>query len=195
MRRSTRFLPITLLIFAFTLVVFFAHQGAIHAEDDHGDYRFTSTNLVIGSGAISGVIDTSNIMFDVDYFSFSAKRGIKYTFVLDEITVDNANISIINSIALGNENSPDQELTISSREKTVSWIATTTDTYYVEVAGTLNNSDGSFYLGTMHLAASRTPNYLIATLMISPAQPKSRPETSIREQSAPGPTNPASLGH
>ena len=74
MRRSTRFLPITLLIFAFTSVVFFAHQGAIHAEDDHGDYRFTSTNLVIGSGAISGVIDTSNIMFDVDYFSFSLKE-------------------------------------------------------------------------------------------------------------------------
>ena len=120
MRRSATFLPITLLVFAFTLVVIFAHQGVIHAEDDHGDYRFASTNLVIGSGAIPGVIDTSNIMFDVDYFSFSARRGIKYTFVLDEITVDNANISIINSIARGNESSPDQELTISTRQKTVS---------------------------------------------------------------------------
>ena len=152
MRRSATFLPITLLVFAFTLVVIFAHQGVIHAEDDHGDYRFTSTNLVIGSGAIPGVIDTSDIMFDVDYFSFSARRGIKYTFVLDEITVDNANISIVNSIARGNESSPDQELTISSRQKTVSWVATTTDTYYVEVAGTLNNSDGSFYLGNYALS-------------------------------------------
>ena len=152
MRRSATFLPITLLVFAFTLVVIFAHQGVIHAEDDHGDYRFTSTNLVIGSGAIPGVIDTSDIMFDVDYFSFSARRGIKYTFVLDEITVDNANISIVNSIARGNESSPDQELTISTRQKTVSWVATTTDTYYVEVAGTLNNSDGSFYLGNYALS-------------------------------------------
>ena len=152
MRRSATFLPITLLVFAFTLVVIFAHQGVIHAEDDHGDYRFTSTNLVIGSGSIPGVIDTSDIMFDVDYFSFSARRGIKYTFVLDEITVDNANISIVNSIARGNESSPDQELTISTRQKTVSWVATTTDTYYVEVAGTLNNSDGSFYLGNYALS-------------------------------------------
>ena len=152
MRRSATFLPITLLVFAFTLVVVFAHQGVIHAEDDHGDYRFTSTNLAIGSGAIPGVIDTSDIMFDVDYFSFSARRGIKYTFVLDEITVDNANISIVNSIARGNESSPDQELTISTRQKTVSWVATTTDTYYVEVAGTLNNSDGSFYLGNYALS-------------------------------------------
>lgn len=152
MRRSVRLLPMTLLLLALTLVAFFAHQSTIHAEDDHGDYRFTSTNLSIGSGAISGMINTSDILFDVDYFSFQASRGVKYTFVLDEVTVVDANISIINSIARGNNSSPEQELTVSGGQKTVSWTARTTDTYYVEVAGTLNNSDGSFYLGNYTLS-------------------------------------------
>ena len=126
----------TLLLLALTLVAFFAHQSTIHAEDDHGDYRFTSTNLSIGSGAISGMINTSDILFDVDYFSFQASRGVKYTFVLDEVTVVDANISIINSIARGNNSSPEQELTVSGGQKTVSWTARTTDTYYVAVSYT-----------------------------------------------------------
>ena len=128
MRRSVTQLPMTMLLLALTLVAFITHQSTIHAEDDHGDYRFTSTNLDIGSGAISGAINTSDILFDVDYFSFQAERGVKYTFVLDEVTVVDANLSIINSIARGNDSSPEQELTISGGQKTVSWSARTTDT-------------------------------------------------------------------
>ena len=72
MRKTTALLPMTLLLLALVAVAFFANQSTIHAEDDHGDYRFTSTNLKIGSGAMSGVIDPSDILFDVDYFSFQA---------------------------------------------------------------------------------------------------------------------------
>ena len=160
MRRSVTHLSMTLLLLALTMVAFITHQSTIHAEDDHGDYRFTSTNLDIGSGAISGVINTSDILFDVDYFSFQAERGVKYTFVLDEVTVVDANLSIINSIARGNDSSPEQELTISGGQKTVSWIARTTDTYYVEVAGTLNNSDGSFYLGNYNLSGFEDTRFI-----------------------------------
>ena len=152
MRISSSLLPVTLLMLALVVVAFFANQSTIHAEDDHGDYRFTSTNLSIGSGAISGVINQSDILFDVDYFSFQAVRGVKYTFVMDEITVVDANIAIINSISRGNDNSPEQDLTVSGGQKTVSWIARTSDTYYVEVSGTINNSDGSFYLGNYTLS-------------------------------------------
>jgi hypothetical protein len=152
MRISSSLLPATLLMLALIVVAFFANQSTIHAEDDHGDYRFTSTNLSIGSGAISGVINTSDILFDVDYFSFQALKGVKYTFVMDEITVVDANIAIINSISRGNDNSPEQELTVSGGQKTVSWVARTSDTYYVEVSGTINNSDGSFYLGNYTLS-------------------------------------------
>ena len=147
MRKQLTLLPVTLLMIALAAVAFFANQSTIHADDDHGDYRFTSTNLNIGSGAVSGIIDPSDILFDVDYFSFQALRGVKYSFVLDEITVVDANISIINSISRGNNNSPEQEITVTGGQKTVTWVARTTDTYYVEVAGTINNFDGSFYLG------------------------------------------------
>ncbi len=160
MRISKTLLPMTLLLLALTLVAFFAHQSTIHAEDDHGDYRFTSTNLSIGSGAVSGVINTSDILFDVDYFSFQAVRGVKYTFVLDEVTVVDANISIINSLARGNDSSPEQELTVSGGQKTVSWVARTSDTYYVEVAGTINNSDGSFYLGNYTLSGFEDTRFI-----------------------------------
>ena len=147
MQYSTLRLPITLILMALITVAFFSNHSNLHAEDDHGDYRFTSTSLDIGSGAIPGIINTSDIMFDVDYFSFQATRGVRYTFLLNEITVVNANIAIINSLSRGSDSSPEQELTVSGGQKTITWIARTTDTYYVEVSGTLNNSDGSFYLG------------------------------------------------
>ena len=147
MRKPLTLVPITLLMIALAAVAIFANQSTIHADDDHGDYRFTSTNLNIGSGAVSGIIDPSDVLFDVDYFSFQALRGVKYTFVLDEITVVDANISIINSISRGNTSSPEQELTVTGGQKTVTWVARTTDTYYVEIAGTVNHFDGSFYLG------------------------------------------------
>ena len=134
MRKSISLLPITLFFLALVAVAFFSNQNIIHAEDDHGDYRFTSTDLNIGSGAVSGVINPSDILFDVDYFSFQALRGVEYTFVLDEITVIDANISIINSLSRGNDNSPEQQLTVSGGQKTVTWIARTTDSYYVEVS-------------------------------------------------------------
>ncbi len=160
MRKSMTLLPMTLLLLALVAVAFFSNQSTIHAEDDHGDYRFTSTNLSIGSGAVSGVIDPSDILFDVDYFSFLAQRGVSYTFVLDETTVVDANISIINSLARGNASSPEQDLTVSGGQKTVTWIARTTDTYYVEVSGTINNFDGSFYLGNYTLSGFEDTRFM-----------------------------------
>ena len=160
MRKSMTLLPMTLLLLALVMVVFFSSQSTIHADDDHGDYRFTSTNLNIGSGAVSGVINASDILFDVDYFSFQALRGVRYTFVLDEVTVVDANISIINSLARGYESSPEQDLTVSGGQKTVTWIARTSDTYYVEVSGTINNFDGSFYLGNYTLSGFEDTRFM-----------------------------------
>ena len=150
----------TLLLLALIAVAFLSNQSTIYAEDDHGDYRFTSTNLSIGAGAVSGVIDTSDILFDVDYFSFQAQRGVKYTFVLDETTVVDANISVINSLSRGNDSSPEQHLTVSGGQKTVTWVARTTDTYYVEVSGTINNFDGSFYLGNYTLSGFEDTRFM-----------------------------------
>ncbi|MCH8297276.1 MAG: hypothetical protein IH873_04355 [Chloroflexi bacterium] len=160
MRKSTSPLTITLVFLALVAVAFFSNQYPTYAEDDHGDYRFTSTHLIIGTGAVAGVIDTSDVLFDVDYFSFQALRGVIYTFVLDEITVVNANIAIVNSLARGNFNSPDQELIVTGGQKTVTWTARTTDTYYVEISGTINNFDGSFYLGNYTLSGFEDTRFL-----------------------------------
>ncbi len=160
MRKSTSLLTMTLVFLAIVAVAFFSNQYPSYAEDDHGDYRFTSTHLSIGSGAVPGVIDTSDLLFDVDYFSFQALRGVRYTFVLDEVTVVDANIAIVNSLARGNGSSPDQDLVVTGGQKTVAWTARTTDTYYVEISGTINNADGTFYLGKYTLSGFEDSRFL-----------------------------------
>ena len=134
-------------LFAFAVAAFVTSGSPTFAEDDHGDYRFSATALGVGSGAVSGAIDSADILFDVDYFSFPARRGVRYTIVLDRVSVVDANVSVVNSLARGAGLSPDQTSGESGTQKTIEWSARTTDTYFVEVAGTINNSDGSFYLG------------------------------------------------
>ena len=160
MRKSVSLLTITLLFLAVIAVAFFTNQYPTYAEDDHGDYSSASTRLNIGSGAVSGTIDTAGILFDIDYFSFLARRGVEYTFVLDEITVVNADIAVVNSLSRGTSNSPGQELSITVGQKTVTWTARTTDTYYVEVAGTINYSNGSFYLGNYTLSGFENTRFV-----------------------------------
>ena len=160
MRKSTSLLTITLVFLAVIAAAFFSNQYPAYAEDDHGDYRFSSTQLDIGSGTITGAIDAANILFDIDYFFFPAVRGVRYTFVLDEVTVVNARIAVVNSLSRGNSNSPGQELTVAGGKKTVTWTARTTDTYYVEVSGSINNLDGSFNLGDYTVSGFEDTRFL-----------------------------------
>ncbi len=112
------------------------------ADDDHGDFRSTATPLPIGTGQLNGRIDPTRILFDVDYFSFDAIRGVRYTFVLDFLTVVNANFLVVNSVDRGGYASPGQILTQGDSNKRIEWIARTTDTYFVEVSGTIR-TDGT----------------------------------------------------
>lgn len=113
-----------------------------HADDDHGDFRSGATALPIGTGQLNGQIDQTPILFDVDYFSFDAVRGVRYTFVLDFVTVEDANMQVVNSVERGASASPGQSLTYGESGKRIEWIARTTDTYFVEVSGTIR-SDGT----------------------------------------------------
>lgn len=160
MQRSTSLVTMTLVFLAVVSVAFFANKYPTFAEDDIGDYRFTSTQLNIGSGAVYGVIDSVDIPLHVNYYFFQALRGVEYTFVLDEITVANANIAIINPLSRGDDNSPGQVLSVIGGQKTLTWTARTTDTYYVEVSGAPNNSDGSFYLGNYTLSGFEDTRFL-----------------------------------
>jgi len=152
MRKSTSLLTITLVFLALGAVAFLSNQYPTYAEDDHGDFRNVSTRLNIGAGAIFGAINTGGILFDIDYFSFQAARGVEYTFVLDEKTVVDANISVVNSLQRGNTDSPGQEISVTAGQKIVTWTARTTDTYYISVSGTVNHSDGTFNLGNYALS-------------------------------------------
>ena len=129
----------------------FAGSTPTLAKDDHGDYRFSATSIGIGSGAVSGLIDSTSVLFDVDYFSFPARRGVIYSVVLDLVSVDDARVNIVNSLARDSGSSPGQTTSQSGSQTTIEWVARTTDTYYVEVAGTIDPDDGSYLLGAYTL--------------------------------------------
>ena len=152
MQRSTSLATMTLVFLAVVSVAFFSNKYPTFAEEEIGDYRYTSTYLNIGTGAVYGVIDADDIPLHLNYYFFQARRGVEYTFVLDELTVVDADIAIINSLSRGDDVSPGQVLSVNGGQKTLTWTARTTDTYYVEVSGALNLSDGSYYLGNYTLS-------------------------------------------
>ncbi len=134
--------------------IFLGNTSPAQAEDDHGDYRTQATSLEIGAGKAFGDIDYTNILFDVDYFSFQAQRGTSYNFVLELDTVEDANLLVVNSGDRGADSSPGQVFTSAGNQKSVQWIARTTDTYFVEVSGTRNVSSGLQLLGSYSLSST-----------------------------------------
>jgi hypothetical protein len=152
MRGPASLLTAGLLAIAVAATSFFPNSGPAFADDDHGDYRYAATPLAVGGAALAGSVDAADVLFDVDYFSFQARRGVRYTIVLDQLTVANANVNVVNSLARGSGSSSGQVMTKTGSQKSIDWIARTTDTYFVEVAGTINNSNGAFYLGTYTVA-------------------------------------------
>lgn len=143
---DTRTLSVLVRFFLAVLVVvsglvFLDVVPVAHADDDHGDFRSSATPLPIGTGQLKGEIEPTPILFDVDYFSFEARRGVRYTFVLDLVTVPDAKFQVVNSVARGSHASPGQGHTNGESSKSIEWIARTTDTYFVEVVGTIG-TDG-----------------------------------------------------
>ena len=136
------------------LFIFLGDTSSAQADDDHGDYRTQATSLEVDSGKVFGDIDFTNVLFDVDYFSFDTQRGNSYTFVLELDTVEDANILVVNSVDRGATSSPGQVLTSDSNQKRVEWIARTSDTYFVEVSGTRNVLSGLQLLGSYSLSGT-----------------------------------------
>ena len=126
----------------------------VGADDDHGDYRSLATQIGIGFGAVSGQIDETSPFFDVDYFAFETKRGVKYTFTLDLTQVTDANLTVIDSSERGAGVSDEQTLTWNGNQKQVEWVAPTSGTYYLEVFGAQGAPDGPIFLGSYTLSAA-----------------------------------------
>jgi hypothetical protein len=137
----------SVVLFSAAGAVLLGDSGTAWADDDHGDYRTQATPLVVGAGLVTGEITPTTILFDVDYFSFTALRGTRYTIVLNLVTVDNANILVVNSMDRGAGSSPGQVFATGVSEKSVEWIARTTDTYFVEVSGTRDDVTREAILG------------------------------------------------
>ena len=123
------------------------------ANDDHGNTRSTATVLTIGAGGVTGNIDDSRLT-DKDYFKFSAQRGVRYTFTLETVTVEAANIAIINSQHRGIGLAEGQTLSQNGEEKSATWVAQTTDTYFIEVSGVQNSQGTGAFLGSYRLSGS-----------------------------------------
>ena len=81
----------TVLTFAGFLIL---GQTPIAADDDHGDVRSEATSLRVGPYTRNGVIDRSNSL-DRDYFSFAAKKGASYTFVVDAVKAEKVHVMIV----------------------------------------------------------------------------------------------------
>lgn len=144
------FLAVSVIASALLL---FDNTPVARADDDHGDFRSQATPLPIGTGQLNGEIDITSFLFDVDYFSFEALRGVRYRFELDFVTVENANFVLVDSVARGARTSPGQVFTSSESDKTIDWIARTTDTYFIEVSGTIH-PDGTPLHGTYLLTGT-----------------------------------------
>ena len=125
----------------------------VRADDDHSDFRSAATHLGIGAGKISGKIDETSLFFDVDYFTFEAQRGLRYTFSLDMVSVTDANVLVINSVDRGAGVAEGQTTSWDGQRKQVEWVARTTDTYFLEVFGAQGTPNGPVFLGDYSLSA------------------------------------------
>ncbi|PKB82224.1 MAG: hypothetical protein BZY88_05020 [SAR202 cluster bacterium Io17-Chloro-G9] len=132
----------------------FAPPQAVRADDDHSDYRSTATPLGIGTGEIAGHIDETSLFFDVDYFTFETRRGVRYTFTVDMVAVTDTNILVINSAERGSGVAEGQTVSWDGRRKQVEWVARTSDTYFLEVFGAQGTPDGPVFLGDYTLSAT-----------------------------------------
>ena len=155
MQKLTTLVRITVLVLTVTASSFLLNSSpSVQADDDHGDYRTQATPLNIGAGQITGQIDPTNVLYDVDYFSFVALRGARYTFVLELVGVEDANIQVVNSVDRGAGSSAGQLVSQETGRKTVQWIARTSDTYFLEVSGTRDGILGVALLGTYSITAT-----------------------------------------
>ena len=128
-----------------------APPNPVLAADDHGDYRNVSTPFDSSRGYMTGEIDQTPTGFDVDYFSFSAQRGERYTFSLEMGSVESANLTVVNAVARGIGSSEGQVTYQQGNQKKIEWTARTTDTYFVEVSADWDRLSGTVYLGTYTL--------------------------------------------
>jgi len=139
------------IIFAAFGLFQLATPTPVLAADDHGDFRTVATPINTIGGQIAGTIDSSLTGIDVDYFSFQAKRGVRYTFIMDLGTVESANLQVVNSIDRGIGSSEGQFAFDRGEQRLVDWIARTNDTYFVEVSADWDPLSGQVFLGTYAL--------------------------------------------
>ncbi len=144
-----RLFPWALAIAA--LSSFLLSSNDLFAQDDHGNYNTVATPLIIGAPAVSGSIDQLNGQADNDWFSFQAQRGTLYTVELERLDLVNVHVEVMNSGSRGYGRSPGQETEQHDRKNTISWIARTSETYFVRVAGQPIPDGNGHYLGSYTL--------------------------------------------
>ena len=160
--------PLSAALTIFLVAIFLLAAGLlqlasappVQAADDHADYRNEATPISTAGGQVSGNIDASITGIDVDYFSFQAQRGVRYTFILDLGTVESVNLQVVNSITRGIGSSPGQFAYERTGQRLVDWIARTDETYFIEVSADWDYLTGLVFLGTYTLRISADTSLL-----------------------------------
>ena len=152
-RRAAMFLLVAFLVLALALTALHSAIN-VRADDDHGDHRSTATPLKIETGTIGGTIQEATFNIDVDYFSFQARRGVRYTAILEMVTAKDADFAVVNSLAQGLGSPPAQVESLEDDRRIIDWMARTTDTYFIEVSGIRDGPDGLVLGGSYTLTVS-----------------------------------------
>ena len=137
-------------------------------QDDHGDSHSSATRISVGS-SVNGVIETSS---DVDYFSFQAERGRRYTI---ETSVPSSS-RVNTTITLAYDGAR-----LSVGGGIVGWTPPSSGTYYFNVEGR-GGSTGGYRLSVSSSGASDAP---------TPAPERTQSGSTTPEPPAPESAAPA----
>ena len=132
-------------------------------SDDYSDKRSQAALIRTDGAPRVGTINPDPDLLDIDYFKFQTRRGVRYTFELafvdrGENTLKDANLKVLNSDKRGSSVSNHQVESRTESSKSVTWVARTTDIYFLTVSTAYATGTITPYLGQYRLSAHEEPD-------------------------------------
>lgn len=129
------------LVFAMTLMSIVAVFGNALAADDHGNTWQTATLVAAGS-TTNGNIEMNS---DVDYFTFAATAGVRYTIKTTLVTLKDSVLTLYKTNGTTVISSNDN-ISSTNKASRLVWACTATGTYFVKVNKKRRTAIGEYTL-------------------------------------------------